>query len=498
MSNNHQDPLPKVTGKAPHDSKHAEYSPKTSYPVDPLRSQPIDDYKPRNPAPASFLPFPMNVNAPEPSPTQQALNYLSFETSPRVHRRRATLPSMVLSPADAAVLQKMWSSPDLQPAFPSPSKSVNPSTPSPLIGVAVTSGGNPNRRSRSAGALHEMARKQADTVGLRRRSSEIRYWRTSRVDSHDVGRPPSSESSKRRSTENSISDTEVSDALADTSSSIRYGTQSFDFGSVMTETNAAEKNVNIVEQRLSQLEFNMQHISLSLQEFSSRPPQQQTVIIDKAPPGHRSQASFTPERPGLPANPKDVTPAQTHSKRFTQSSRPPAASCLSPSAPNFTQKPASSLSSPSSAGPSPPLAFPSSQGLDRRPSTSAATPQAVQASPSPNIHDHLTSLYKALQYERTVRKSLESQVLQLRRDMLELNTIVSQLRGATYPTPSPDNIMSSTMGSVSAEKSRFSGYDSDDEGKGSGNTEKWTTPREELAQRDWGSPSESLKEGDMF
>jgi hypothetical protein len=460
----------------------------------------VDEYKPRTPVPASFLPFPMNVNAPQPSPAQQALNYISFETSPKVHRRRATLPSMVLSPADAAVLQKMWSNPDLQPiASSSPSKSTNPSMPSPPIGVAVTSGSNPKRRSRSAGALYEMARTQAETTGLRRRSSEIRFWRTSRVDSQDVRRPksrPSSDSiSPRAST--AISDTELSDALADTGSSVRGGPKSFDFGSITTETNTAERHVQIVEQRLSQLEFNMQHISLSLQELAAPRPDKPTVTLDKAPTGHQRKPSLPLERPGLPANPKDVFTTQTTSKRSTQISRPPTTPSLPSSPTKLFQHTSTYLSSPSTASASPSAVFSSSQPQMQRPSTSAATPQPTLSSISPVLHQHLAPLYHALRYERTVRKALEDQVLQLRQDVLELNAIVSQLRGATIPTPSPDRVMAGS--SVSAEKSRFSGYDSDDDdGKGFINTEKWATPKEELVPPGWGQSSEELAEGEMF
>lgn len=46
------------------------------------------------------------------------------------------------------------------------------------IGLAVTSGSNPKRRSRSAGALRDIGKGHPDSSG-RRRSDEIRYWRAS-------------------------------------------------------------------------------------------------------------------------------------------------------------------------------------------------------------------------------------------------------------------------------------------------------------------------------
>jgi hypothetical protein len=38
-------------------------------------------------------------------------------------------------------------------------------------------------------------------------------------------------------------------------------------------------------------------------------------------------------------------------------------------------------------------------------------------------------LYNALRYERSVRKQLENQVLQLQRDLLQLTTVVATMRG---------------------------------------------------------------------
>jgi hypothetical protein len=476
-------------GKSPESKRDGQHK-------EAFRKQTInDEYTSKPSVSQPMLPFPMNVNAPA-SPARSTSNYISFETSPKVHRRRATLPSLVLSAADAAVLQKMWNSPDKHLA--SQSTSDRPTTPSPLIGVAVTSGANPNRRSRSAGALHELARTQGSSTGLRRRSSEIRFWRTSRIDPEAAVRPQTKHSSEGASSKvSSISSrhpsvTELSDALADTGSSVRGGPQSFDFGSITTETNTAERQVHIVEQRLSQLEFNMQHISLSLQEFAARPTGRDIAEVDKVPPkqgrqdliGHRSQNSLTLDRPGLPANPKDT-------KRFTQA--PAQVRSASPTSPKVSQHAASFLSSPSSAGSSAPMGFPAAgQGQAPRPNTSTGIqtqqqPVLPATLPSPTIYDHLAPLYNALRYERSVRKNLETQVLQLRKEVKDLNSVVNQLRGASF-TPSPDT-------NAMMEKSRFSGYDSDEENKAAAldSSEKYTTPKEESAPGSWGT-----KEGHMF
>lgn len=437
------------------------------------------------------LPFPMNINAPDPSASPS--NYLSFETGPRVHRRRATLPSIVLSPDDAAELRKMWN-----PTSPS-TLSLGQSLPSPEIGMAFTSikSENPNRRSRSAGALHELSVAQKMKTSPRRRSSEIRYWRTSRVEMEQLEQDRRvSTSSECRSDDSSIaasvhnSMTEVSDAFADTGSSFHGdNVNAFDFGSTATEPNATDKHVSVVEARLSQLEYNMQHLSLSLQEATLQRTQQPFALA-KAPIHRKSHSSLNSSRNGASTDSKDVVlPKRKISpKHSTQiraaSAGPTPPSTYSPSSDRCSLL-ASTMLSPGSA-----------QTI--RPSTSQATPQAhtailEKAAPSPLLYDQLAPLYNALRYERSVRKGLETQVQQLQRDVFELGKVVAQLRGIEgYPTPSPDVAMEDAAHQRS-ERNRFSGYDSDDE-EGKGMAEKWATPRDETVVRPWGASSE----GEMF
>ncbi|KKY17079.1 hypothetical protein UCDDS831_g06549 [Diplodia seriata] len=53
------------------------------------------------------LPFPMNVNAPQEE--SSALGYIAFNQLRPIHRRRATLPSMVFNSTDASTLSAVWS-----------------------------------------------------------------------------------------------------------------------------------------------------------------------------------------------------------------------------------------------------------------------------------------------------------------------------------------------------------------------------------------------------
>lgn len=442
----------------------------------------------------------MNINAPDPSASPS--NYLSFETGPRVHRRRATLPSIILSPDDAAALRKMWSSSDRHPISPS-TQSLGQSVPSPEIGMAFTSGKpeNPNRRSRSAGALRELSTTQEQKTSPRRRSSEIRYWRTSRVQMEQLEHDRRvSTSSECRSEDSSIaasvhnSMTEVSDAFADTGSSYHAdNVHAFDFGSIATEPNSSDKHVSVVEARLSQLEFNMQHLSLSLQEAT----QQKTLqpfVLDKAPGHRKSHSSLNSSRNGGSSDAKDTIPPKRNKspKQYTQTRSASAGTSASQTVPTTY------LHSSGRYSPLAPTMLLPGPAQTIRPSTSQAIPQAHTAilegaAPSPLIHDQLVPLYNALRYERLVRKGLETQIQQLRRDVFELGKVVTQLRGNTgLPTPSPDDTLRDEVQQRN-ERNRFSGYDSDDEGKGM--AEKWATPREETVPTPWGRTS---PEGEMF
>jgi hypothetical protein len=153
------------------------------------RMESEDEYRPLTPMDAPRLPFPMNVNAPQPESPYKPGDGASPDAR-GTHKRRATLPSIALSPAEANALTKYWdrgegsgspvSGPLPQPSNLGPGAEHEGGIPAPLIGLAITSNSiAQKRRSRSADALHEMALQHglAD-LPLRRRSAEIKYWRS--------------------------------------------------------------------------------------------------------------------------------------------------------------------------------------------------------------------------------------------------------------------------------------------------------------------------------
>ena len=90
--------------------------------------------------------------------------------------RRATLPSVIFSAQEAETVNRALTGLGLQDSNDHAVDGEN-------IGFAVTSGSNPRRRSRSAGAFRDTAKEHRMSPiqwrSWRRRSDEIRYWRDS-------------------------------------------------------------------------------------------------------------------------------------------------------------------------------------------------------------------------------------------------------------------------------------------------------------------------------
>lgn len=389
-----QDPLPKALNRGVGDIKEPYGDGANNSPIKPLPAPPPGEYPPSTPV-QQRLPFPMNVNAPLPeSPSPHYTNF----NSPLVHRRRATLPSVVISSGDAVAIRELmgWAKPAANLTSPADRNAIH-RPPSSLIGVAVTSGANPNRRSRSAGALYDMAREQ-DPSEQRRRSAEIEHWRQSYVaPDSEVTAPEnqpdavkSSESHADMEHESIISDhhsgTEISAALADAGSSIRDEPviQAQDFAAPvppsregLTGTSEAEATPTVttstnqsdalipgmaLNQRLSQIEDNMRTLTSSIQELTGR-AHRHTVTLESTPRGSRDRVVEQRQQPplleqeeqqvspGLPANPKDLYPGRALSRHFQQPS-PPSSGASIASAKGATHVPSEGyLFSPSTGAP---------------------------------------------------------------------------------------------------------------------------------------------------
>ena len=144
--------------------------------VDPQRnaSRAVTEVTPAS-ALGSHSPFaPVTYHGRDLTSTQEDDHQPSPEPSPR--RRRATLPSIDFTPDQARNIAATLATYEQRPL----SHATTDERPHGSIGFAVTSGSNPKRRSRSAGALRDVAREhRMSPIQWRRRSDEMRCWRES-------------------------------------------------------------------------------------------------------------------------------------------------------------------------------------------------------------------------------------------------------------------------------------------------------------------------------
>ena len=481
----------------------------------------------------------MNVNAPQqdsPSP-----HYTNFN-SPLIHRRRATLPSVVISGGDAVAIRELvgWAKHDTNSTHPT-DRNASHRTPTPLIGLALTSGANPNRRSRSAAALYDIAREQGQAE-QRRRSAEVQYWSQSRValgleavaveNQPEVIKSPESRADMDQGSvvSDHHSGTEISAALADAGSSIRDEPEihTYDFGAAvhpstegMMGTSEAEAQPTtedvapgtVLDQRLSQIEDNMRALTSSIHELTGR-AHRHTVVLESAPRGSRGgRAAEQKQQPPSPeqqqqqqTTSKDMYPQRTPSRRFQQPS-PPSSGASIASAKGATHVPSegylfapsvgtsgtgsgrtvtyqqeSHFLSPESLSFSPELTTPELSTRERELQMQYAqyrpeTSNIPPSLPSPSIYTHLAPLYAALRYERSQRKAMEARITQLSRQVSGLRATITNMRSAQELT--------------GTQASRFSGYDdSGDETEPREEpmemvtpVEEWTTPTQDWPGR---------------
>jgi len=430
-----------------------------------------------------------------------------------------------------------WTKQDANSTHPT-DRSANHRTPTPLIGLAVTSGANPNRRSKSAGALYDIAREQ-DQTEQRRRSAEIQYWRQSQVapDPEVENQPEVIKSPESRADMDQgsiISDqhsgTEISIALADAGSSIRDepAVQTYDFGAAvppsreglmdisetevqpttapLTSQSEAVVSEIALDQRLSQIEGNMRTLTSSIHELTGR-AHRHTVVLESAPRGSRDRANEQKQQPpppeqqqqfspGISTNAKDIYPQRAPSQRFQQPS-PPSSGASIASAKGATHVPSEGYLFAPSAGASGissgrPVTYqqeshflsPESLSFSPEPNTPELPVQYAQyrpdtanippSLPSPSIYTHLAPLYSALRYERSQRKAMEARITQLSQQVLDLTAVITNMRSAEALTRT--------------QASRFSGYDdSGDEDEPREEPVDMVTPMEEWATptQDW-------------
>jgi len=387
----------------------------------------------------------------------------------------------------------MWAESEEGRASPYP-ENTQSVTPEPEIGLALCTGFKHNRKSRSTNELQHMPSADEHDEG-RRRSAEIAYWRTSYTAQqkdthadcvtqpentansfvavpqdphysftpgpHDVPESFTSEPAGACSSPSELSmvvdghDREDNRSLPPRNSPVEdytrvidghahqgtFLTTSSDLPLKESQVESPEEGTNDTEKRLSKLEETMQSLETSVIKLSSR-NNRQTIVIGDVPKDRRSRHKSKSSKSS--PHYRDQYSEGVPTKNSSETARRPSAS--------------SSWKAPSvqsSKMPTPSLGYSSTSTFEtdnayhipKRSTSYGAMIQQQQPPPgeripSSNIYDHLAPLYKALHDERSIRKTLESQIGHLQHQVYELSTIIHHLSANSdvnkYPTPSPD------------------------------------------------------------
>ncbi|EPE27710.1 hypothetical protein GLAREA_04501 [Glarea lozoyensis ATCC 20868] len=385
----------------------------------------------------------------------------STQTDGQTRARRATTPSRLWTPTKAAGFAGDWTGLSPRPASSHArgSKSVSAGEADTGIGMAVTSGSHPNRRSRSVGELRAIT----SPAIARRRSDEIRYWR----ESYDPGviSPLSS---------NRAEDPILSDDGEDPHVEPEEPPQPFNFGPMgemagmkITQAASLESRVLQLENRVQRMEKAVIKLhryqsaeALQLQDPPRRSNKYNSVSYGHRPATGTSEASL----------PKHETRHRTldtgsYGSQFRSSSygssRPRTVDTDTQQLPSLETFPLSNNEN--------------STSQTVRPLSTSTTIRGIPSS-SPTISkdgsftaEHLTYLTNLIVNEQTARHQLEAIV----------QTLSSQLQSLKVTSSGNDRLNLNTQG-----KARFEHFEQDDSEDEAGyGDEVFQTPNEE---RNWG------------
>lgn len=336
-------------------------------------------------------------------------------------RRRATLPSLILTEEDDDTKESIYS--NLSPTSTRPVSVVIENHPEPARQEDhEESKSQPSlkahRRSRSADALRDLVRHhRMSPIQWRRRSDEIKFWRTSVLETDEGdenGEVQPSESRQHKPSIDSLPELQEPKNANDDSLPLQDVSTSapFDFENLiasMADPDATvEQRLTTIEVKLMDLEFAISKIQGTDNNVFSKPPVSSPEPI---------KASLSPDS---------------------------AARSSSNDASSFISE-ATTQSSASFGG-----------GEDRPISTATLRPNMIYSQqPAPwqnnswssmNLHGISIEQYSALvtlvRREQTARKALENQVTQLQEEMqqfIRASGLPASPPGTLYPIPSPDS-----------------------------------------------------------
>lgn len=338
------------------------------------------------------------------------------------------------------------------------------------IGVAVTSGSHPNRRSRSVGELRGAISLDAMPHKLveRRRSDEIRYWR----ESYDPGLRSPMSSNKAEAEEPLVLD---EPEQVEPPQPFNFGPMGEMAGMKITQAASLDTRVQRLEKRMHEIERVV--IFTRKQNRASGDP----IVFQEPPRRSSKRRSRSVNRPGTdnsePALPESETyrgvqqahhlqarNAQIRSSSYG-SSRPSTTSTHQSFHPQFENTSHPFLSSPDQAD------FSTSQTTTRPLSTSTTIRNIASTSPTiPKdvlTHEHFTTLTNLIAAEQSARQHLETVVRTLQLQVQKLRNKSAEYEAQTSTT--------------TAAAPEFSNFEQDSDEEGGQYAQDFQTPNEERA-----------------
>lgn len=398
-------------------------------------------------------------------------NRASIQADGQTRPRRATTPSRLWTP-NKTLGYVDWTGLSPRPASSHvrDSKVITGAEAEESIGMAVTSGSHPHRRSRSLGELRRVA---ALPAAARRRSDEIKYWR----ESYDPG-VLSPMSSNRAETEEPIVLPNESDHLVDPKQP-----QPFNFGPMGEMAGMKITQAASLETRVQRLEARMQNMEkIILRSHGGHPD----VLHLQDPPKRNPSRIRSFTRPSTDNSEISLPKHDRHreARQPLQESQNIQNRSSSYSRPSTVETNASYQHSLDNflppAIPSPNVAHFQSQENGRPLSTSTTIRGIPSSSPTTGkdgalTMEHYTALTNMILAEQTARQQLEGVVRRLQQQLRSFNTSAP----GSYLTPDSNQATNPLVQIPGGEFSSFEQDDDSSDEDGRYGTEAFQTPKEE-------------------
>ena len=419
----------------------------------------------------------------EDSPFQKGPNSESTRADGQTRPRRATTPSRLWTPNKTPGYVD-WTGLSPRPAsvHGRESRLISEGEADAAVGIAITSGSHPNRRSRSLG---ELRGNMPANIKVRRRSDEIRYWR----ESYDPGLLSPMSSNKAEAEE----PIQLDPPEMPRDEILREQPQPFNFGPMgelagmkITQAASLETRVQRLEDRMYQAEKSVSHLhrgtpgeAVAFQDSPKRTARRPRSASTNRPKTGNSEIT-TPKHPRhreVQPQPESGTHGSQKRSSSYGSSRPSTVSTQTSYQPSFDLFPSPTHLTSEEQTPA------NTYQTMNRPLSTSTTIRGLPSSSStmskdaPLTGEHYTVLTNMVLAEQAARQHLEALVRDLQQQLQDLRPSGEM----SYPTPDSDRLADPMKGRGGGGR-EFSTFElddsSDDEGRDA--QDEFQTPKEEV------------------